>query len=48
MIWSPTDPLPAAYVFAGLAEYLRLARRHRISPTAATTRDIEWDGHPIP
>jgi hypothetical protein len=47
VIWSPTDPLPAAYVFVGLLGYLELARRYSISPIAASTRDIEWDGQPI-
>jgi hypothetical protein len=47
VIWSPTDPAPAAYVFAGLVDYLRVARRHHISPMAASTLDIEWDGQPI-
>jgi hypothetical protein len=48
VIWSCQDPLPAFYLFVGLCAYLDLARRQRISPRAASTRDIEWDGDPIP
>jgi hypothetical protein len=47
VLWSSNDPAPAAYVFVGLADYLNLARRYAISPSAAATRDIEWDGQPI-
>jgi hypothetical protein len=46
-IWSPNDPRPTAYLFVGLADYLALARRFSISPVAASTHDIEWDGGPI-
>jgi hypothetical protein len=48
VIWSRQDPLPAFYLFVGLCAYLDLARRQGISPRAASTRDIEWDGDPIP
>jgi hypothetical protein len=48
VIWSRRDPVPALYLFVGLAAYLNLARRKGITPRAASTRDIEWDGDPIP
>jgi hypothetical protein len=47
VIWSARDPRPAVYLFVGLADYLNHARRHRISPVAASTRDLEWDGQAI-
>jgi hypothetical protein len=46
-IWSAHDPTPSLYVFPGLISMLGTALRHRISPLAASTRDIEWDGDEI-
>ncbi|MBL9199481.1 MAG: hypothetical protein JNL39_03200 [Opitutaceae bacterium] len=47
-LWSWRDPAPAGFVFVGLAATLALAARRGITPQAASTRDIEWDGEPIP
>jgi predicted ATP-grasp superfamily ATP-dependent carboligase len=46
-VWSWRDPLPTFYVFVGLAAYVGLAARQGISPRAASTQDIEWDGEAI-
>ena len=46
-IWAAHDPAPTFYVFPGLVSMLGSALRHRISPLAASTRDIEWDGEEI-
>jgi glutathione synthase/RimK-type ligase-like ATP-grasp enzyme len=46
-IWSSQDPVPAFYLFVGLGAYLYLAQRQHITPRAASTRDIEWDGEAI-
>lgn len=48
VLWSWRDPGPAFFVFAGLAATLALAARRGITPQAASTRDIEWDGEEIP
>jgi ATP-grasp domain len=48
VLWSWRDPAPAFFVFAGLAATLVKAARVGISPQAASTRDIEWDGEEIP
>jgi predicted ATP-grasp superfamily ATP-dependent carboligase len=47
VVWSADDPGPAAYQFVGLVDYLGLAYRQRISPLAASTHDLQWDGQPI-
>ena len=44
VLWSPRDPWPAFYLFAGLGATLAAAARRGITPQAASTRDIEWDG----
>jgi hypothetical protein len=46
-VWSRRDPLPTLYVFVGLAAYVGLAVRRGVSPRAASTQDIEWDGEAI-
>lgn len=48
VLWTWRDPAPAFFVFAGLAATLALAARRGITPQAASTRDIEWDGEEIP
>ncbi len=48
VLWSWRDPAPAFYVFVGLVATLALAARRGITPEAASTRDIEWDGEEIP
>ena len=48
VLWSWRDPAPAFFVFAGLASALATAARRGITPQAASTRDIEWDGEEIP
>ena len=47
VLWSPRDPWPAFYLFAGLGATLATATRRGITPQAASTRDIEWDGEEI-
>jgi len=42
------DPLPALFQFRSIAQYLRLARRRRITALEASTYDIEWNGQPEP
>ena len=42
--WDPADPWPAAGQVITAATFLARALRHRISPLAATTHDIEWNG----
>lgn len=48
VLWSWRDPAPAFFVFVGLAATLALAARRGVTPQAASTRDIEWDGEEIP
>ncbi len=48
VLWSWADPAPAFFVFAGLGATLVNAVRLGITPQAASTRDIEWDGEEIP
>ncbi|MDP3072747.1 MAG: hypothetical protein Q8N18_20800 [Opitutaceae bacterium] len=48
VLWTWRDPAPAFFVFAGLAATLALAARRGVTPQAASTRDIEWDGEEIP
>jgi len=42
------DPKPFFFQVKSILHYLKLARRHGISPLAASTYDIEWNGeiHP--
>ncbi len=47
-LWSWRDPAPAFFLFAGLGATLVNAARLGITPQAASTRDIEWDGEEIP
>ncbi len=47
VLWSPRDPWPAFYLFAGLGATVAAATWHGITPQAASTRDIEWDGEDI-
>lgn len=44
VIWSRADKLPAIGQLLSMAELLWLASRRGISPLAATTYDIEWNG----
>jgi hypothetical protein len=44
VIWSRVDKLPVFGQFVAMAELLGLAWKQRISPLAATTYDIEWNG----
>ncbi|CAG1016061.1 hypothetical protein ANAEL_05452 [Anaerolineales bacterium] len=44
VIWDAKDPLPFLLQFRSLLFYLRLARKKGISPLAASTFDIEWNG----
>jgi hypothetical protein len=44
VIWSRVDNLPVFGQFVAMAELLVLAWKQRISPLAATTYDIEWNG----
>ena len=43
-VWDAADPWPAAGQVVTAATFLARALRHRISPLAATTHDIEWNG----
>ncbi len=47
VLWSRSDPWPAFYVFAGLGATLATAALRGITPQAASTRDLEWDGEDI-
>jgi len=38
------DPLPLLLQFRSILNYLRLARKNKISPLEASTFDIEWNG----
>jgi hypothetical protein len=42
--WDAADPWPAAGQALTVGTFLARALRHRISPLAATTHDIEWNG----
>jgi hypothetical protein len=42
--WDAADPWPACGQVLTAATFLARALRHRISPLAATTYDIEWNG----
>lgn len=44
VVWDARDPLPAAAQMLTAATFLLSSARHRCSPLAATTRDIEWNG----
>lgn len=47
VVWEATDPMPAAGQFLATAETLARAVREGITPLAATTSDIEWNGGDI-
>lgn len=47
VLWSHTDPLPAFQIFVSLTAFAAHAVYLGISPSAAATRDIEWDGDAI-
>ena len=44
VVFDPADPLPTFGQALTAATFLTWAARHRCSPLAATTRDIEWNG----
>ena len=44
VVFDPADPLPTVAQGLTAATFLIGAARHRCSPLAATTRDIEWNG----
>jgi len=47
-LWSRHDPLPAFYLYLGLGAFVAQGLWQGVSPTTASTHDIEWDGEPIP
>ncbi|HEX2203416.1 MAG TPA: hypothetical protein VHG91_08975 [Longimicrobium sp.] len=46
VVMRPGDPLPALAQLRLALHFARVARRHGLSLTAATTHDIEWNGEP--
>ena len=46
-VWHRSDPYPSFYGLIGLGAFLLLAAREGMSPMAASTFDIEWDGEEI-
>jgi hypothetical protein len=47
IVWETGDTLPYWAQLITTAELLVHAARRNITPLAATTADIEWDGAPI-
>jgi predicted ATP-grasp superfamily ATP-dependent carboligase len=46
-VWNSKDPFPSLYGLVGLSAFLCLAVKEGLSPMAASTFDIEWDGEEI-
>jgi glutathione synthase/RimK-type ligase-like ATP-grasp enzyme len=46
-VWNSKDPYPSLFGLVGLSAFLYLAAKEGLSPMAASTFDIEWDGEEI-
>ena len=46
-VWNRKDPYPSFYGLIGLCAFLYLALKEGLTPMAASTFDIEWDGEEI-